>query len=145
MSRFARNRRVFFVEEPVFDVAEPALTVAVCPRTNVHVVTPHLSSPADRNQVLEKLLSDFARIHRIASPIVWFYTPMALEFFPNTVSPSAVIYDCMDELSMFQGAPRQLLVLEDQLLRRADLVFTGGISLFEAKRHLHSHVHPKMR
>src|SRR4029079_2038195 len=55
--------------------------------------------------------------------------------------PSATIYDCMDELSMFQGAPPELLLLEEQLLRRADLVFTGGVSLFEFKRERHPRVY----
>jgi len=142
MSRFARERRVFFVEEPIFDASEPALRTAICPKTNVHVVTPHLSSEIDRNQILEKLLVEFTRAKGIQKPIVWFYTPMALEFFPSSISPAAVIYDCMDELSMFRGAPKQLQGLEEHLLRSADLVFTGGVSLFEAKRHSHPRVHP---
>ena len=116
--------------------------MSVCPKTNVHVVTPHLTSDAGRNEVLEKLLSGFMRAKRIHNPVVWFYTPMALEFFPDAISPSAVIYDCMDELSMFRGAPKQLQILEERLMRMAHLVFTGGVSLFEAKRHLHKHVHP---
>ncbi len=142
MSRFARERRVFFVEEPVFGAKEPVLKTALCPRTNVHVVTPHLSSEEDRNQVLEKLLVDFTRAKGIQKPIVWFYTPMALEFFPSSISPAAVIYDCMDELSNFHGAPKHLHTLEEHLLKSADLVFTGGVSLFEAKRHSHPRVHP---
>jgi glycosyltransferase involved in cell wall biosynthesis len=142
MSRFARERRVFFVEEPEYDSREPALTTVICPQTNVHVVTPHLSSEVGRNQVLNGLLADFARANGIHKPIVWFYTPMALEFFPKSISPAAVIYDCMDELSMFRGAPKQLQGLEAHLLKTADLVFTGGVSLFEAKRHLHPRVHP---
>jgi UDP-galactopyranose mutase len=67
---------------------------------------------------------------------------MALEFFPNSISTAAVVYDCMDELSMFKNAPPQLQILEDRLLRMADVVFTGGVSLFEAKRHMHPRVHP---
>jgi UDP-galactopyranose mutase len=57
------------------------------------------------------------------------------------VRPSAVVYDCMDELSLFKGAPPVLLEREDELLRGADLVFTGGHSLWEAKRHRHPRVH----
>jgi UDP-galactopyranose mutase len=78
----------------------------------------------------------------IDKPIVWFYTPMALEFFPQNVETCAVIYDCMDELAMFRGAPSQLQVLEKYLLKRANLVFTGGISLFESKRRFHPQVYP---
>ena len=142
MSRFARDRNVFFVEEPVFDSNEPVIKVTVCPQTNVKVVTPHLPSDVNRNQALERLLVDFVSVHRIHKPIAWFYTPMALEFVPSSISASAVVYDCMDELSMFRGAPKELHSLEEQLLQSADLVFTGGVSLFEAKRHLHPNVHP---
>ena len=73
--------------------------------------------------------------------MVWFYTPMALEFFPKSITPVAVIYDCMDELSLFRGAPVQLLSREAELLEMADLVFTGGVSLFEAKRNRHPRVY----
>ena len=143
MSRFARHRRVFYWEEPIHDSHAPALTTNICPHTSVSVVTPHLPpcSDRDRSQMLEALLSEFARINGIENSIAWFYTPMALEFFPATLSPSAVIYDCMDELSMFRGAPRQMCLLENRLFTLADLVFTGGVSLFEAKRSLHKHVH----
>lgn len=142
MSRFALARRVFFVEEPVFDpAAQPYLQTTLCPNTNVHVLTPHLSSDADRNLVMSELLTQFAMSNNIKKPVVWFYTPMALEFFPKSIVPAAVVYDCMDELSMFRGASQQLQTLETQLLNVADLVFTGGVSLFEAKRELHSRVY----
>jgi UDP-galactopyranose mutase len=142
MSRFARTRRVFFVEEPVFEpAAQPFLQTAVCPHTNVHVLTPHLACEADRNLVLSQLLTQFAVANDIKKPILWFYTPMALEFFPRSIVPAVVVYDCMDELSMFRGASRHLQILETQLLDLADLVFTGGVSLFEAKREMHSRVY----
>jgi hypothetical protein len=47
----------------------------------------------------------------------------------------------MDELSAFLGASPQLIALERQLFERADLVFTGGLSLYEAKRGRHTNVH----
>jgi len=142
MSRFARNRRVFFLEEPLFDSANPVLKMTVCPRTNVNVVTPHLSSNENSTEMLQRLLSEFVTNYRIHKPVVWFYTPMALELLPKDISPDAVVYDCMDELSMFSGAPKGLAALEERLLKTADLVFTGGISLFEAKRLLHPRVYP---
>jgi UDP-galactopyranose mutase len=143
MSRFARERRVFFVEEPIVDGSEPCLRVKSCPQSGVHIVTPHLSRQPDgeRDRTLEKLLAELAGSRGIEKPVVWFYTPMALKFFPASISPAGVIYDCMDELSLFRGAPSELRELEERLLRRADLVFTGGISLFEAKRHFHPRVH----
>ena len=141
MSRFARGGRVFFVEEPVFDAQQPWLSVDLCPRTRVNVVVPHLNPGSDRNRVMRELLADMIRSKNIVSPVVWFYTPMALQFFPMTITPKAVVYDCMDELSMFRDAPKELHQFEEELLKTADLVFTGGVSLFEAKRHTHPRVH----
>jgi len=105
MSRFAQTRRVFFVEEPVFGSPEPSLAINVCPASGVFVVTPQLKSEADRVVVLQRLLSEFVRKERIDQPIAWFYTPMALQSFPPELSPSVVVYDCMDELSMFRCPP----------------------------------------
>jgi glycosyltransferase involved in cell wall biosynthesis len=47
----------------------------------------------------------------------------------------------MDELSSFAFAPPELAARERSLLDRADLVFTGGQSLYEAKRTRHPRVH----
>jgi UDP-galactopyranose mutase len=129
MSRFARDPRVYFVEEPVLDSKQPVLKTVICPQTGVYVVTPHLPVGENRNKTLEGLLADFVVIHKIHKPILWFYTPMALEFVPSGIAPSPVVYDCMDELSMFHGAPKQLQGLEEHLLRTADLVFTGTWAL----------------
>jgi len=142
MSRFARERRVFFVEEPVIDSTEPHMKMTICPRTQVCVVTPHMPATDEPNRVLRRLLTEFVDAQGIRKPIAWFYTPMALEFFPETIEASAVVYDCMDELSMFRGAHADLRVLEKHLLNQADLVFTGGVSLFEAKRQFHPQVYP---
>jgi glycosyltransferase involved in cell wall biosynthesis len=144
MSRFARERRVFYWEEPLFDANTPDLSVHVCSETGVKVVTPHLPRAREHQLTcffLEDLMSRFVRDNAVEVPIAWFYTPMALEFFPQTYHPSVVVYDCMDELSLFKGAPPQIHDLERRLLRIADLMFTGGASLFEAKRTLHEHVH----
>jgi glycosyltransferase involved in cell wall biosynthesis len=143
MSRFARQRRVYYVEEPIYDSTAPSLQTYVCPQTGVTVVTPHLTSRDDQRNtvILSQLLGRFTHTYGIDHPMVWFYTPMALEFFPDSIDPSAVIYDCMDELSMFRGAPDRLQELEQQLLQFADVVFTGGASLFEAKCGLHPQVH----
>src|SRR3954466_8416014 len=52
-----------------------------------------------------------------------------------------VVYDCMDELSQFTGAPRQLVDNESRLIRFADVVFTGGYNLGEKKKKQHDNVH----
>lgn len=143
MSRFARERRVFFVEEPITDGADPTPRLELTsPEPGLTVVVPHLppgltADAAERQTQL--LLEQLATEHEIRTPVLWFYTPMAVGYAPD-VAPSAVVYDCMDELTHFKGASPQLRFREAELLRRAHLVFTGGESLFEAKRDLHPKV-----
>ncbi len=73
-------------------------------------------------------------------PLLWYYTPMMLPFSRH-VRTSCRAYDCMDELANFKFAPSELAILEQELLRLADIVFTGGYSLYEAKRGKHVNIH----
>jgi glycosyltransferase involved in cell wall biosynthesis len=62
--------------------------------------------------------------------------------FSDHLEAAAVVYDCMDELSAFKGAPPELIERERALMGKADAVFTGGYSLYEAKRDRHPNIHP---
>ncbi|MBY0338296.1 MAG: glycosyltransferase [Acetobacteraceae bacterium] len=90
----------------------------------------------DQRQLLDSLLEGMAPERLIA----WFYTPMAMAFAAH-LTPDVTVYDCMDELSAFRGAPPELIRFERQLMQRADLVFTGGQSLYESKQKQHAHAH----
>ena len=142
LARFARDRRVFVFEEPVFGATETGLDVRS--DGGVTVAVPHLPSaayPAD--QFLRQLLDELLTAKYISNPVLWYYTPMALAFSRH-LRASAVVFDCMDELSAFENAPASLLARETELLDRADVVFTGGQSLYEAKcdRHPNCHAFP---
>ena len=140
MTRFARERRVFYFEEPIFD--SNTSEMRICRDHGVYVCVPHLPahlSPSATNAELERLLHELQSRQNIERPIVWYYTPMALEY-SRDLEASAVVFDCMDELSGFRGAPPGLRKCEAELLRRADVVFTGGQSLYEAKRDKHRRV-----
>ena len=144
MTRFASERRVFFFEEAMFDAQRPLLKFHR--DGDVCVVAPHLpvemkADDRSANDTVSDLLQDLCREWRIEHPICWYYTPMALNF-SRAVEPGTVVYDCMDELSAFQGAPPDLLTLESELFDRADIVFTGGHSLYETKRGRHPRVYP---
>ena len=143
MSRFARHNRVYFVEEPVFEGQETRLRCSVCPRTAVRVITPVLAAATERNRtasVLGELMEELIGKESIRNFVAWYYTPMALDFTAD-LSPDLTVYDCMDELSAFANAPAGMLRNEQMLFERCDLVFTGGPSLFEAKRSNHERVH----
>ncbi|MFT3767005.1 MAG: glycosyltransferase family 1 protein [Minicystis sp.] len=143
LSRAARARRVFFIEEPIFDDGPPRLHAHPADGHGVRAFTPHLPhglSEAQAHAMQRDLVEDMIERQDIDEPLLWYYTPMALPFSRH-VAPAAVVYDCMDELSAFAGAPPALREREAELLLRADLVFTGGRSLYEAKRALHPSVH----
>jgi UDP-galactopyranose mutase len=143
MTRQARTRRVFFVEEPV---REPAVAPRMERRTvegGVVVAVPRLPEglgPDEESLAQRELLDGLLRDEGVRDFVLWYYTPMALAF-THHLHPRLVVYDCMDELSLFKGAPPELLAREERLLGRADVVFTGGWSLYEAKRGRHPNVH----
>ena len=142
LSRFARERRVFFFEEPIYDSKQPQLHVTQSPE-GVWVAVPHLPEGLDEQQVIDMqrdLLDELLLCNHVERYVSWYYTPMALAFSRH-LEPLAVAYDCMDELSAFRGAPPALLHREAELLKLADVVFTGGQSLYEAKRDRHPCVH----
>ncbi|HEX2208871.1 MAG TPA: glycosyltransferase family 1 protein [Longimicrobium sp.] len=141
MSRFGRDRRVFFWEEPVHDDAGPRLEVTRGAE-GVTVIVPHLPAMdgAQTEAALLRLLDGWMAEEGIGRFVTWFYTPMALGWAGH-LDPLATVFDCMDELSAFRFAPPQLVEREAELMRRADLVFTGGPSLYEARRNRHPSVH----
>jgi glycosyltransferase involved in cell wall biosynthesis len=138
LSRCAREHRVFFVEEPVLGEGEARLAISVR-KEGVHVVVPHLPAgltDGETETVMRALLGGLVRERRLRDLVLWYYTPNALPFALD-LDPVAIVYDCMDQLSAFRGAPARLLERERDLFAVADVVFTGGQSLFEEKRRFH--------
>jgi hypothetical protein len=144
MTRFASDRRVFFFEEPIIAEGDPKLVLNIAPEGGVHIMTPHLPagmSPERVNRTLERLLHEMIQEYAICDYIAWYYTPMATTF-TGSLKPVTTVYDCMDELSGFKGAPTELSERERLLFQKADLVFTGGVTLYEHKRKQHPRVYP---
>src|SRR5688572_26109926 len=149
LSRLARGSRVAFVEEPVHDPdAEPRWDIHT-PCDGVQVFRPVTPEPTrgfspEQLRVMEPLMEELREKIRPRVPagelVAWLYTPLALPL-AQQLEPELVVYDCMDELSLFLGAPRELFTRETELFERADLVFTGGRSLFRAKQHRHPDIH----
>ena len=142
MVRHARRRRVYFVEEPRFDSVEPHYNITL--KDNVRVVTPWLPLGVSSRKAValaRVVLDELMCAEAIEQPILWYYTPMALAWSKH-VRARLIVYDCMDELANFKDAPPELRQQEKQLMGRADLMLTGGWSLYEAKRDHHQNVHP---
>jgi UDP-galactopyranose mutase len=143
MGRCQLHADVFFFEEPLQEEGvNPSLSIRR-ESNGVHVLTPVLPLGATQTQAVEAqrcLLQDFLKQHKIERFIAWYYTPMALKFTLD-FQPVLAIYDCMDELSAFQGAPPELVALERALFRRVAAVFVGGQSLYHVKRNQHNNVH----
>jgi UDP-galactopyranose mutase len=92
-----------------------------------------------REATLGRLLE--AHLASLRGPLIaWYYTPMMLPF-SRGMDADVTVFDAMDELSKFKFAPARLLELEQELIDRADMVFTGGLSLYEAKKDRHERVH----
>jgi glycosyltransferase involved in cell wall biosynthesis len=143
LSRFSRHQRVFFIEEPVFQDEDDKLHIENY-NDNLYVVTPHIRSGLSEQEVLvrqQKFITNLITNMKINRFFSWYYTPMALPFTDH-LNPELVIYDCMDELSAFKFAPPQLTQLEKDLFRKADVVFTGGHSIYESKKNQHHNIHP---
>lgn len=145
MERFSGERQVFFFEEYIpTDHHLAYLEIHPFEGTGVKAIrprVPHWWNDQEREQALGRLLDELLSLHGVVKPILWFYTPM-MYGFARHVDAAAVIYDCMDELANFKFASPRLKEREAALIAHADVVFTGGYSLYDAKRHLHDNIHP---
>jgi glycosyltransferase involved in cell wall biosynthesis len=152
LSRLALRNEVLFVEEPIYcdDVADPRLELSL-PQPRVHRAVPLLpaslrgaydASIAEiRELVRRHIAADGPSAGRFARPIQWFYTPMPAPAMIGAFDERAVVYDCMDELSKFRFAPRELVDRERYLMAQSDVVFTGGYRLWQSKSKYHANVH----
>ncbi|MBC8075252.1 MAG: glycosyltransferase [Chloroflexales bacterium] len=149
LSRLAQRHRILFIEEPIHQPDTEPHWQRTSPVANVTVARLHTPEPAPAFHdahvaTIDALVPALLRDEGIDSYVLWLYTAQALphaQALAAAHAPQAVVYDCMDELSAFLHAPRELLDREAALLAWADLVFTGGPSLYEAKRHRHPHAY----
>ncbi|HEV2610906.1 MAG TPA: NAD(P)-binding protein [Noviherbaspirillum sp.] len=142
LSRLAQHYPIVFIEEPLHHDTDTFMKT-YSPAPNILVCQPHtpVNMPGfhdDQLPHLQKLTRQLVRDY--PDHITWFYTPMALPLLQE-LKPRLVVYDCMDELASFKNAPKQLLQRENAVLKTADIVFTGGPSLYRSKQDRHPNVH----
>jgi len=139
LTRFAKQSKVYYFEEPRNGISD---FYEIDFQDGVSVIQIFLSEDNhDRKQRLEKLINHVITDQNIKTYSCWYYTPMALEYTSH-LKPQVTIYDSMDELSAFRFAPPQLLQMEEELFKKADVVFTGGHTLYQAKKDRHHNIHP---
>jgi glycosyltransferase involved in cell wall biosynthesis len=144
LARLAQRWRVVYVEEPVHCEGPAHLETREI-ASGLTVLVPHTPVTSagfhdDQLGLLQPLLQTALRARGLQVDVAWLYTPMALPL-AKSFEPTCLVYDCMDELSGFKDAPRQLRQRESALLKQAAQVFAGGPSLYEARRDLHPSVH----
>jgi glycosyltransferase involved in cell wall biosynthesis len=135
LSRLAKSYNILFVEEPFQPNSENENT------SSIHQVLPNLSVfnthayniDATLNLLKEKLGNQTIKI-------AWFYSPAFVNAL-NIFSFDKVVFDCMDELTLFKNAPQSLIEQEKKLLSKSDIVFTGGKSLYSSKKEHHHNVY----
>lgn len=151
LSRLAQNHPILFVEEPIFgDFAGSSLDISY-PHANVIRAVPYLDNNYapyyDRAarmtlaMLREQLKNNSILANLFRKRVLWFYTPMPTPIMLGEFNEIGVVYDCMDELAQFKDAPADLRNREQFLLKNADIVFTGGRNLYEAKSRAHANVH----
>lgn len=150
-SRLAAHHPITFIEEPMWKGSKRRLEISE-PYPNVVRIVPVLRVEEKNDDtdtqyaavlpLLRRAISEHPLLGgRFASPIQWFYSPMAVPYFLDGVDATATVYDCMDELAQFRFAPPSLREREQSLISRADVVFTGGYQLYQSKSRYHSNVH----
>ena len=151
LSRFAKKHTVLFIEEPFFDRGEggePELQFhRVMP--NVTVACPHLAPSWNTSKDLPELLRKLAaqaidqmnENGEFDQPLLWYYSPMDSSWSLGHFANRGIVYDSMDELSQFTGAPPSLIANEKRLMDHSDVVFTGGYELYLKKKEQHPNVH----
>jgi glycosyltransferase involved in cell wall biosynthesis len=150
LSRFAEMHPVLFIEEPFYDLEpgqEPTLELQEA-HDGVIVAIPHLrngdrweDSHEEIRKLARKAIDSINQEGQFDEPILWYYSPMMVEWSLDHFEASGVVYDCMDELSQFKFAPEGLIENERRLMDHADIVFTGGQELWEKKSRQHNNAH----
>jgi len=140
----ARRRRIAFVEEPIFLHNGEAPRLAVREADGITVAQPHVPAQeqslpqvsASNQEIVRGLVGPFLTENRFTRGIRWHYAPMA-RYLADLCGSPTVVYDCMDELSAFKGAPTELVLRERELMAEAHVMFTGGLSMWLNKREFH--------
>jgi glycosyltransferase involved in cell wall biosynthesis len=144
LSRLSHNHRILFIEGPIPSQVEKAQVTLRDVPDYANIIVLQMRMPTARWQDGAWIDKERRRLTQsvlagplgrsFESPVQWFYDPMAVTAFAGHLHERAIVYDCMDELSLFRGAPPELIRRERELLAIADVVFAGGPKIWKTKR-----------
>lgn len=148
LSRMARERRICFIEEPIFLAPGEEPWLRTREEGGVTVAQPHVPAQeehlprvsAANQEIIRGLVGPWLEANGWTGGVRWHYAPMAT-YMRDLTRDHTVVYDCMDELSAFRGAPPELVERERDLMAEADVMFTGGLSMYLNKRQHHANCH----
>lgn len=145
LTRWAKETRVFYFEEPIIGNYESNFLKTIYSKNlKLTVITPHIKENTNENDInlyLKDSVREIIKWYNVSDYLLWYLTPMAVEF-TGDLHPKTIVYDSMDELSAFKGAHPNMLKNENTLFKMADVVFTGGYHLYEFKKNRHHNIHP---
>lgn len=133
ISRMSESKKILFIEEPVGGKENEAGNLIIVSE-RLHILQPNVNDIESISDVIPA----FVKNKNVA--VGWFYSASFCSLL-ETMDFDTVVYDCMDELSLFKGAPGHLINQEKYLMANADIIFTGGKSLYDSKKQFHNNVH----
>jgi glycosyltransferase involved in cell wall biosynthesis len=150
LSRLAKTHPILFVETYCSDTPTGFIRLhSPEGHPNVTVCETHLPASRwsdgrfidrERRRLLRNTLAN-ELAGRFDDAILWFNDPMAVTAFAGYLDESLIVYDCMDELSQFKGAPPALIEREYELLEVADVVFCGGRKMRDKRVRINPNSH----
>lgn len=144
LSRHAKHRRVFYFEDPIIGKVSTPKIIQKSSQEGVQIVIPHLPSGLtceDTEFAMKELVDSLIYEENMQQYSLLYYSPLALTYSRH-LKPNSIMFDCMDDLAFHKGDPRKLEAREAELMEKANLVFTGGNSVYEEKKDFHSNIYP---
>jgi glycosyltransferase involved in cell wall biosynthesis len=150
LSRLARTHPLLFVEthcsQTPFPIVKMRAAEGPC---DVTILEMHLPAhrwddghfiDMQRRRVLKQVLARDCGA-KFAGAILWINDPMAVISYAGQLDESMIVYDCMDELSQFDGAPPMMVERERVLTEVADVIFCGGRKMRDKRLAFNGNTH----
>ena len=124
LSRYAKHRRVYFIEEAILGVTnEPRLYIKTAD-AKLNIIVPYLPnglSDSEVNTSMRLMLDELLLDEDIENFTTFYYSPKPL-IYSSHLKPSLIFFDCMDD---------ERLLSNNELINKSNYIFTSSQSLHE--------------